>query len=91
MFEWDEAKNQLNIEKHGISFEVAKEAFDDPWHIILADQDHLQDEKRYFCVGKVGDMVLTVRFVLRDGTIRIFGVGHWRKERKFYEQKNQIC
>lgn len=23
-FEWDEAKNQANIRKHGVSFEIAK-------------------------------------------------------------------
>ena len=91
MFEWDEGKNQSNIEKHGISFEVAKEAFSDPRRIILVDQAHSQDEERYFCVGRVGEMILTVRFVLRNETIRIFGAGHWRKERKFYEQRNKIC
>ncbi|MGB9686689.1 MAG: BrnT family toxin [Rectinema subterraneum] len=26
-FEWDENKNQINIQKHGVSFEEAKEAF----------------------------------------------------------------
>lgn len=26
-FEWDEAKNRLNIAKHGISFDLAKEIF----------------------------------------------------------------
>jgi len=90
MFEWDNDKNQLNIEKHGISFEIAKEAFNDPVRLILADADHSQSEERYFCVGKVGEMILTVRFVIRDGKIRIFGAGHWRKERKYYEQKNRI-
>ena len=28
-FEWDEDKNRLNIEKHGISFEEAVHVFDD--------------------------------------------------------------
>ena len=27
-FEWDEAKNQANIRKHGVSFEIAKHIFD---------------------------------------------------------------
>jgi len=90
MFEWDDEKNKQNIIKHGISFEVAKEAFDDPTRLILADADHSHDEERYFCVGKVGEMILTVRFVPRDNKIRIFGAGHWRKERRYYEQRNQI-
>jgi len=88
MFEWDENKNQENLEKHKISFDVAKEAFSDPAHLILVDKDHSQDEERFFCIGKVGEMVLTVRFMLRGEKIRIFGAGHWRKERKFYEQRN---
>jgi len=88
MFEWDENKNQENIEKHRISFDIAKEAFSDPAHLILVDEDHSQDEERFFCIGKVGKMVLTVRFVLRGEKIRIFGAGHWRKERRFYEQRN---
>jgi uncharacterized DUF497 family protein len=29
-FEWDESKNQINIEKHGIDFEDAKGIFDGP-------------------------------------------------------------
>ncbi|MDR2166760.1 MAG: BrnT family toxin [Clostridiales bacterium] len=90
MYEWDEGKNQDNIKKHGISFDLAKEAFNDPKRLILVDEHHSQDEERHFCVGKVGEMVLTVRFVLRNGKIRIFGAGHWRKERKYYEQRNQI-
>jgi len=90
IFEWDEDKNKLNIEKHGVSFEIAKIAFADPKRIILVDENHSQEEIRYFCVGKVGEMILTVRFVIRDSVIRIFGAGHWRKERKYYEQANQI-
>ena len=27
-FEWDEAKNQANIRKHGVSFEMAKRVLD---------------------------------------------------------------
>lgn len=30
VFEWDEYKNQVNIEKHKISFETAAHVFDDP-------------------------------------------------------------
>ena len=30
IFEWDEAKNRINIEKHGISFEEAKLLFEMP-------------------------------------------------------------
>jgi len=88
MFEWDENKNQLNAEKHNVSFEVAKEAFHDPNHLILADESHSLDEDRYFCIGKVGSAIITVRFVIRGNKIRIIGAGYWRKGKKLYENRH---
>jgi uncharacterized DUF497 family protein len=38
-FEWSEEKNSLNIQKHNISFEEAKEVFSDPYifqNLIIA-------------------------------------------------------
>jgi len=87
MFEWDENKNQINTEKHDVSFEVAKEAFSDPNHLILADESHSLDEDRYFCVGEVDGAIITVRFVIRGNKIRIIGAGYWRKGKKLYENR----
>ena len=36
-FEWDEKKNKLNCEKHGVSFYDAQKGFLDPWRIIAED------------------------------------------------------
>jgi len=88
MFEWDENKNQLNIKKHGVSFDDAKKVFDDPARLTLFDEGHSQAEDRYFCIGKVNDGILTVRFVIRNGFIRIIGAGYWREGRKRYEERN---
>ena len=30
IFEWDEAKDKINAQKHGVSFDEAKKAFADP-------------------------------------------------------------
>ena len=49
-----------------------------------------QDEKRYYCPGKVGDGILTVRFIHRDFKIRIIGAGYWRKGKKIYEERNKL-
>lgn len=49
-FEWDESKNQENIEKHHVSFWEAQEAFYDPLRLILADAKHSESEQRYFFV-----------------------------------------
>jgi uncharacterized DUF497 family protein len=89
IFEWDENKNNSNIEKHGISFEYAQQAFLDTKRIIAEDVKHsIESEKRYFCFGKVEDVVITVRFTIRQNVIRIFGAGAWREGRKIYEQEN---
>ena len=87
-FEWDEAKDRANLEKHGVTFFSAQDAFMDTRRVIAEDQDHSQNEKRYYCFGKVDGDVMTVRFTYRNSIIRIIGAGYWRKGRKVYEQEN---
>ena len=87
-FEWNAKKNKENQDKHGLSFELAQYAFADPNRIIAEDLTHSQKEKRYYCFGKVGDGIVTVRFTYRVSVIRIIGAGYWRKGRKIYENQN---
>ena len=91
-FEWDEAKNLENQEKHGVSFYDAQHAFKDERRVIAEDVMHSQDEKRYFCFGLNQEQtgILTVRFTYRNNQIRIIGAGYWRKGKKIYEQANSI-
>ena len=87
-FEWDTKKNTENIKKHNVTFELAKEAFFDEKRLIAIDLDHsTEKEKLYYCIGKVGNGILTVRFTYRDNKIRIFGAGYWRKGKKAYENQ----
>ena len=89
-FEWSAGKDLLNPVKHGVSFDLAQHAFADPQRVVAVDRSHSSSERRYFCFGKVGSGILTVRFTWRNGTIRIFGAGYWRKGKRIYEQENQI-
>ncbi|MCF6337882.1 MAG: BrnT family toxin [Gammaproteobacteria bacterium] len=91
-FEWDEAKNQENQQKHGVTFYEAQNAFLDKNRVIAEDLAHSQNEKRYYCFGLNADGtgILTVRFTYRSGCIRIIGAGYWRKGKKIYEQTNSI-
>jgi uncharacterized DUF497 family protein len=86
-FEWDENKNQENIEKHDVSFEVAQEAFFDKNRKIIKDKKHSKKEDIFFCIGNNGNGIVTVRFTMRNENIRIFGAGYWREGRDKYEQK----
>jgi len=89
MFEWDEQKNLQNQISHNVSFEQACNAFNDPNHIIIDDEWHSIDEPRYHIIGFDGVGVATIRFTMREGTIRIFGAGYWRKGKKIYERGNE--
>ena len=86
-FEWDELKNILNRDKHGIDFETAQHAFFDPNRRIMEDLDHSENEERFFCFGFIkGVGIVTVRFTYRNGRARIIGAGIWRKGRARYEE-----
>lgn len=89
-FEWDERKACDNLAKHSVSFDLAKEVFDDPRLVLAADAAHSGSESRYFAFGQAGGGILTVRFVVRDERVRIIGAGYWRKGKAFYEQANRI-
>ena len=89
-FEWDERKARDNVAKHGVSFELATQVFDDPRLALAEDAAHSRSEVRYFAFGRVGGGVLTVRFALRGERIRIIGAGYWRKGKAFYEQANRL-
>jgi uncharacterized DUF497 family protein len=90
LFEWDSKKDQENQQKHGVSFALAQYAFADSQRIIAEDVNHSKTEKRYYCFGKVGDGILTVRFTYRNNVIRIIGAGFWRKGKAIYEHENKI-
>lgn len=87
-YEWDEAKNESNLAKHGISFEEAAEVFSDPR--LLTFQGKLGDggEERFISIGLVpslGSIVVTVVHTDRDGTTRIISTRKAnRKERAVY-------
>lgn len=88
-FVWDTQKEEINIQKHGVDFETATLAFNDPQQVIAIDERNSVGEERLYCLGRVGGNVITVRFTYRERLIRIYGAGYWRKGRSLYEQKNR--
>jgi uncharacterized DUF497 family protein len=89
-FEWDPEKDLENRRKHRVGFAQAQFAFADPDRVIAEDTSHSAGEKRYFCIGRLGAGVVTVRFTHRGDVIRIFGAGYWRKGKRLYEQENPL-
>lgn len=85
-FTWDVRKERINIHKHGVNFTTAAKVFKDTKRKIFVDSKHSENEPRYFCIGKVRNKIVTVRFTYRENKIRIYGAGYWRKGRRYYEE-----
>lgn len=89
-FEWDDPKNRSNLEKHGVSFEEATLAFDDPDAKIYEDTHHsTAHEIRQKLIGRSFLGLLLVIFTIRsrEGRYRIISARLAnRKERRIYEE-----
>ncbi|MBI4704678.1 MAG: BrnT family toxin [Deltaproteobacteria bacterium] len=69
-FEWDEAKAEANLARHGISFEEAMTVFADPAAVYIAEQAY--QEPRFVVIGiSVRVRVLLVVHVERGERDRI--------------------
>ena len=89
-FEWDEAKNRMNIRKHGISFEMATGVFFDEYRIERVDYLHSADEERLYTIGRI-ESILFVVFTERKDNIRIISARKATKEEENeYYKANDI-
>jgi uncharacterized protein len=52
-FEWDDAKAQANLKTHGVSFDVAKTVFQDPFAIERLDDREDYGEERFVIISRV--------------------------------------
>ena len=70
-FEWDEAKNQINQAKHGVSFEEAKTVFYDEQALLEYDELHSESEDRFRILGcsDRGNFLLVVHCLRENETI----------------------
>ncbi len=89
-FEWDPAKESVNQTKHGVDFSTVPVAFRDPCRIFIRYPGLNRLETRWQFVGFDGRGILTVRFTLRRGWLRVIGAGYWRKQKQIYEKENRI-
>lgn len=91
-FEWDENKNRINQEKHGVSFEEAKEVFNDALHISKLDHRFNYFEERWITLGATSKhkvLVVANLFFNEEGEeiIRIISARQANsKERSMYEK-----
>lgn len=50
-FEWDPAKAEENLRKHGVSFEEARTVFYDEFAVEFYDDEHSEWEDRFLLLG----------------------------------------
>ncbi|MBQ3347919.1 BrnT family toxin [Candidatus Saccharibacteria bacterium] len=70
VIEWDDSKNELNVQKHGISFRLAMRVFYDKNRIEYHDSAHSGQEDRYIVLGLVQDILFVV-YTERGDNIRL--------------------
>jgi uncharacterized protein len=65
-FEWDENKSEINRAKHGVDFETAARAFEDPNLLIQEDRIDESGEQRWVALGLAAAQLLMVVHVYRS-------------------------
>jgi uncharacterized DUF497 family protein len=57
VFAWDENKNRINHQKHGLSFETAARIFEDP-HVVSYRDRVVDEEERWHAIGCAGGIAI---------------------------------
>ncbi|MEO5360966.1 MAG: BrnT family toxin [Nitrospirota bacterium] len=93
LFDWSDEKNNENVKKHNVSFEDAREVFEDAFHKSLLDRRFDYFEERWITLGltKTGELLVVAHLysVTSEGNekIRIISVRKaTANERRSYEE-----
>ena len=84
-FEWDLAKQESNLAKHGVDFRRAIEIFDG-YVIETPDNRRAYGEVRIRCLGEIGGRVYNVVYTWREPNRRIISArkANEREARNYY-------
>ena len=82
-FEWDDEKDLLNQEKHGLSFAEARSLFESEGdYLEIFDDEHSDIEDRFIAVGPIERGLVVIVYTEREeDTIRIIGA-RWANKRE---------
>lgn len=84
-FEWDEIKAANNDAKHGVTFDLAKKVFKDPFAVEFLDARQNYGEERFVIIGMVDGHILSIAYTERSEMIRIISARRATKhEREAY-------
>jgi len=92
-FEWDDAKDLSNQQKHGLSFSEAIQLFQSGQdYLEIFDVAHSQQEDRLIAIGEIHRGVAVVIYTERDeDVVRIIGarMATNRERGRFWEHMGQ--
>ena len=86
-YEWDAAKNQSNIAKHGIDFADAPRLFERP---MLVRRDRRRDyrEHRWIALGDLDGIVVVIVYTRRRRRVRVISLRRANhRERQVYQER----
>lgn len=86
MYEWDEAKREANLKKHGYDFADADSVYENPAkltvHTVRRGEPRVQD----VAIVELHGVILTLVYVVRGYNIRIISFRNAsRRERRDYD------
>ena len=87
MFEWDETKNQVNRDKHGVDFNAV---WDVDWStaIRVLDARANYGEERFVAFGFIGKRLHCVAYTWRGAVMRVISLRKANtREQDFYEEQ----
>jgi len=70
-FEWDRAKGEENLRKHGVSFDDALYVFADPFRLDEPDFRTDYGESRRLTMGEIDGRLHVVAYTMRGDVVRL--------------------
>jgi len=89
-FEWDDAKAARNERRHGVTFEMARDAFMDAFAVEWVDDRQAVGEIRMAMLAMSGQRLTFVAYTMRGDRIRIISARRAEpQERRRYHAENR--
>jgi len=87
-FEWGDRKAASNIVDHGVTFDVARDVFKDPFAVEQMDDRENYGEDRFTIIGMARGRLLFVAYTMRGEIIRIISArgAEPHEQREYHEQ-----
>ena len=91
LFEWDDAKAEINWRDHGVAFHEAVRAFRDHFAVETIDGRENYEEERINLLGRCDGVLLHVTYTERGNRTRLISARKADKhEQEYYYRENSF-